>query len=77
MGSITKEESVGRTPAGEKMKTQNAPPNHGRLNSDMRNQMIAESAYYRAQARRFNRGGEMQDWLAAEDEIDRLLLNQI
>lgn len=31
--------------------------------------LIAEAAYYRAQSRGFEPGGEMQDWLAAESEI--------
>ena len=30
---------------------------------------IAEAAYYRAQSRGFEPGGETQDWLAAEAEI--------
>ncbi len=30
---------------------------------------IAEAAYYRARARGFAPGGEVQDWLAAEQEI--------
>jgi hypothetical protein len=30
---------------------------------------IAEAAYYRAESRGFEPGGEMQDWLAAEAEI--------
>lgn len=30
---------------------------------------IAEAAYYRAQNRGFEPGGETQDWLAAEAEI--------
>ena len=30
---------------------------------------IAEAAYYRAQSRGFEPGGEIQDWLAAEAEI--------
>jgi len=46
------------------------------LQPEMREQMIAESAYYRARGRGFMAGDELQDWLAAEDEIDRLLLNQ-
>ena len=32
---------------------------------------IQESAYYKAQARGFAPGGELQDWLAAEAEIRR------
>ena len=30
---------------------------------------IAEAAYYRAESRGFEPGGETQDWLAAEAEI--------
>ena len=30
---------------------------------------IAEAAYYRAQSRGFEAGGETEDWLAAEAEI--------
>jgi len=48
-----------------------------RLQPDMRNQMIAESAYFRALGRGFVGGDTVLDWLAAEDEIDRLLINQI
>ncbi len=32
---------------------------------------IAESAYYKAEARGFAPGYEMQDWLEAETEIDQ------
>ena len=35
--------------------------------------MVAEAAYYRAMRRGFVAGGEMEDWLAAEREIDRQL----
>ena len=73
MRSTTKGKGENRRPAAGN-RTQH---NNGRLNSDMRDQMIAESAYYRALARDFNGGDVMRDWLAAEDEIDRLLLNQI
>ncbi len=33
-------------------------------------QMIAEAAYYRARARGFVPGCELDDWLAAEAEVD-------
>lgn len=36
-----------------------------------RQQRIAEAAYYRAQRRGFAAGSEMEDWLAAESEIDQ------
>ena len=35
--------------------------------------MVAEAAYYLAQRRGFRPGGELEDWLAAEAEIDLLL----
>ncbi len=40
---------------------------------ERRLQMIAEAAYFRAEARGFAPGREMEDWLAAEAEVDRLL----
>lgn len=36
-------------------------------------QMIAEAAYFRAQKRGFAPGGEIEDWLEAETEVDRQL----
>jgi hypothetical protein len=36
--------------------------------------MIAEAAYYRAERRGFAPGHELEDWLAAEAEIDRELV---
>lgn len=38
--------------------------------SATRHAMIAEAAYYRAQKRGFAAGHELDDWLAAEREID-------
>ena len=40
---------------------------------EVRAQMIAEAAYYRAEARGFEPGGDLEDWLEAEAQIDRLL----
>jgi hypothetical protein len=39
------------------------------VDADMRQQDIALSACYRAEARGFAAGGEMGDWLEAEREI--------
>ncbi len=36
--------------------------------------MIAEAAYYRAEKRGFASGHETEDWLAAEAEVDAILL---
>jgi Protein of unknown function (DUF2934) len=35
--------------------------------------MIARAAYFRAQQRHFEPGHELEDWLAAESEVDRRL----
>ncbi len=43
------------------------------LNEEARSGMIAEAAYYRAEARGFAPGHEEEDWLEAEAEVDLLL----
>jgi hypothetical protein len=35
--------------------------------------MIAQAAYFRAERRGFERGHELEDWVSAEQEIDRLV----
>ncbi len=36
-----------------------------------RHAMIAKAAYFRAERRNFQSGHELEDWLAAEREVDR------
>jgi len=43
------------------------------VSEDVRRGMIAEAAYLRAERRGFAPGGEGEDWLAAEAEVDALL----
>ncbi len=43
------------------------------ISPDERRRMIAEAAYFRAMQRGFNGGNSLDDWLAAEREINRLL----
>ena len=38
-----------------------------------RNTLVALAAYYRAEKRNFFPGGELDDWLAAEREVDAAL----
>jgi len=45
----------------------------GSLWQEIRLQMIAEAAYYRAEHRGFAAGEALQDWLEAEKDIDRRL----
>jgi hypothetical protein len=40
---------------------------------ERRGAMIAEAAYYRAEQRGFEPGCELDDWCAAENDIDALL----
>ena len=43
------------------------------VSEDTRRAMVAQAAYLRAQRRGFAAGGEVEDWLAAEAEVDALL----
>jgi hypothetical protein len=38
-----------------------------------RQSLVAKAAYFRAERRRFQPGHELEDWLAAEAEVDRRL----
>lgn len=44
------------------------------ISDDERMQLIAEAAYLKAETRGFITGGEQNDWLEAEKEIDAMLL---
>lgn len=46
------------------------------FSEDARRQLIAEAAYYRAAQRGFDPGGEVEDWLAAEAEVDARLCGE-
>jgi DUF2934 family protein len=41
--------------------------------SERRRSLISEAAYFRAERRQFAPGHELEDWLAAEIEIDQRL----
>lgn len=43
------------------------------VSEDARRAMIAQAAYLRAERRGFTPGGELEDWMAAEAEVDALL----
>lgn len=43
------------------------------VSEDARRAMVAEAAYLRAERRGFAPGGEVEDWLAAEAEVEALL----
>lgn len=43
------------------------------VSTEERRRMVAEAAYFRAARRDFTPGGEFEDWVAAEAEVERLL----
>lgn len=47
------------------------------LTQDERRRMVAEAAYYRALRRGFTAGGEIDDWLAAEREIEQQITSGV
>lgn len=44
-----------------------------RVSDEERRNMIARAAYFRAERRNFVPGHELEDWIAAEHEVDREL----
>jgi DUF2934 family protein len=42
------------------------------INAQEREMLIARAAYFRAEKRGFAPGGELQDWVEAEEEVLRL-----
>jgi len=49
------------------------PASTGQVNTSLRETMIREAAYFRAEHRSFAPGRELEDWFAAEREIDSVL----
>ena len=43
------------------------------VSAEERRRLIAEAAYFKAERRGFAEGGELDDWVEAEAEIDALL----
>jgi DUF2934 family protein len=43
------------------------------VSAEERRSMIAQAAYFRAERRNFAPGHELEDWVAAEAEVDRNL----
>jgi hypothetical protein len=50
----------------------------GRIDPELRRQLVAAEAYFRAERRGFAAGSELDDWVAAEAAVDsRLLPTQV
>lgn len=61
------------TEKGERAAPSARSSGDGPASNEERARLIAEAAYFRAQARGFAPGHELEDWLQAEAEIDRML----
>jgi len=44
---------------------------------DLRRQLVAAEAYFRAERRGFAAGNELDDWVAAESAVDSRLQQQV
>jgi len=66
--AIDSEAAKKKTPRAAREKTL-AQLNKQSVTSDERHHLISEAAYYRAERRGFSPGSELEDWLAAEEEI--------
>jgi hypothetical protein len=69
----TMPEMGGTRPPPRARKSPTVTPKPTQVSADARRALIAESAYLRAERRGFAPGGETEDWLAAELEVDALL----
>jgi hypothetical protein len=69
---LTKKRARPRTSPRKSQLSSSAPTNVG-VSDDARRAMIAQAAYLRAEERGFAHGYELEDWLAAEREVDALL----
>ena len=65
------EQSGGDLEAGATIKDSSLERREIPSYSDSREARIAERAYWRAEQRGFAPGGELDDWLEAEREVDR------
>ena len=52
-----------------------AGPREGLVDAERREEMIRRAAYLRSESRSFYPGREVDDWLAAEAQIDEQLAN--
>ena len=68
----TRPVTLAAAPAAQSAPATAAP----RISPEERHRLIAEAAYYRASRRGFGGGAEVEDWLAAEAEVDGKLLRR-
>lgn len=64
------------TPGKTTQKSKSSATQHEIGDETDREEMIAVAAYFRAEHRGFGEGDPVEDWLAAEAEIDSMLNNR-
>jgi hypothetical protein len=74
--AVEKRAPVEKRPAARTARQSDAPHSNGRdsnaqvdLNADEMHRLIQEAAYFKAKARNFAPGHEVQDWIEAESEV--------
>jgi hypothetical protein len=72
----TEKTHQGATPPAEVISSEGLEQREIPSFSDSREARIAEAAYWRAERRGFAPGGELDDWLQAEREVDGQNSNQ-
>ena len=74
--AITKKPTPKRTAPKKAVKKSNENSKHADIvDPELRDQMIAEAAYFKALNRNFQGDYCVEDWLEAETEIDTLIKN--
>jgi hypothetical protein len=74
MGVQTSPNPRGARGASRSLQQKGRPVPPALIDQDLRRQLIAQAAYYRAERRGFEPGHEADDWLAAEGEVDTALM---
>ena len=68
---------LGRPSSDAELAAQNARVAQTLVDPTVRHAMITQAAYYRAQHRGFAPGYELDDWLAAEIEVNAMLVSAL
>jgi len=72
-GAANMTDSIGVEPDTTRMWVTDASSDSTGVSSEERHQLIAKAAYFRAERRSFVPGYELEDWLDAEAEIEKIL----
>ena len=73
--TTTKAKQPAKSKGGEKRRKKSAKPAKA-ISATLRDQLISEAAYFKAEHRDFAGGDAEQDWLLAEVEVDAALLGR-